>query len=109
MPKLINATLAKNRFGEILRMAEKEPVYIVKHGKAQTVVVNASQYEALTRSQRTREDETLDDLRQEFDRMYAQMQEPRWQKDVSRLIEASASELNRVAARRIRARAKKSR
>ena len=109
MPKLINATSAKNRFGEILRMAEKEPVYIIKHGKPKTVVINASRYEALTKKHRTREDETLDELREEFDEMYAQMQHPRWQKDINILVEASADELNRIAARRIRARAKKSR
>jgi len=109
MPKLINATSAKNRFGEILRMAEKDPVYILKHGKANTVVVSASQYEVLTRSRRTKEDETLDELRTEFNEMYAQMQEARWQKGVDRLIDASADELNRVAARRLRTRAKKSR
>ena len=102
----MNATSAKNRFGEILRMAETEPVYIVKHGKPKTVVLGADLFEALTRQPRTSDDETIDALRKEFDRMYARMQEPRWSKGVRRLIEASSDQLNAVAARRIRTRAK---
>jgi hypothetical protein len=32
----VSATSAKNRFGKILRIAETEPVYIVKHGTPRT-------------------------------------------------------------------------
>ena len=109
VPKLIDATSAKNRFGEILKMAEKEPVYIVKHGKPSAVVVSASQFETLATGSRTRDEATLDALRNDFNKMYAQMQHPRWRKDIDLLVEASADELNKVAARRMRSRAKKSR
>ena len=49
MAKRVSATVAKNQLGQILRMAETEPVYIVKHGKPQTVVIGADAYEALPR------------------------------------------------------------
>ena len=109
MPKRVSATSAKNRFGEILRMAETEPVYIVKHGKPKTVVIDAVQFEALTQRLRHPDDETIASLRKEFDGLVAGMQSPRWQKGIEKLLSASDDELNRVAARRIRARARKRR
>ena len=109
MAKRVSATAAKNRFGEILRMAEKEPVYIVKHGKPTTVIIDAAHFEALTQRPGGPDDEAMEMLRQEFAEMYTRMQEPRWRKGVNRLLSASADELNQVAARRIRARARKSR
>ena len=108
MPKRVTATAAKNNFGEILRMAEVEPVYIVKHGKPKTVILDAAQYEALTQRPRHPDDESLASLRAEFDRV-SRMQAPAWRKGVKELLSASADDLNRMASRRIRARARKHR
>ena len=107
--KRVNATSAKNRFGEILRMAETEPVYIVKHGKPKTVVIDAALYEALKQGLRHPDDEAVAALRDEFNEMVAQMQKPRWHKGVERVVSASSEDLNRIAARRIRVRARKHR
>lgn len=102
MAKRVSATEAKNQLGQILRMAEVEPVYIVKHGKPQTVVISADAYEDLVTRARDPDDLALAELRAEFEGMYASMQSPRWRGGVNALLTASAEELNRVAARRIR-------
>lgn len=43
----INATDAKNRFGQVLEMAQAEPVRIQKNGRDVAVVLSAEQYAAL--------------------------------------------------------------
>ena len=107
--KRVNATSAKNRFGEILRMAETEPVYIVKHGRPRTVVMNAAQFEALQQGRRHPDEETVAALRAEFNQLVERMQQPRWRRGVERVLSASDEELNRIARKRIRARALKRR
>jgi len=100
--KYVSATAAKNNFGQVLKMAETEAVYIVKHGKPRTVVVDAARYDALVRKGRDPADAALDRLRQEFDALCAHMQTERSRKAVDKLLTASAADLNRVAARGIR-------
>ena len=68
MAKRVSATVAKNQLGQILRMAETEPVYIVKHGKPQTVVMAPSLRSARHAGPRA-EDQALAALRAEFERM----------------------------------------
>ena len=43
----ISATDAKNRFGEVLEMARKEPVRIQKNGRDVAVMLSAEEYAAL--------------------------------------------------------------
>lgn len=43
----ISATDAKNRFGEVLEMARKEPVRIQKNGRDVAVMVSAEEYAQL--------------------------------------------------------------
>ena len=102
MAKRVSATVAKNQLGQIMRMAEDEPVYIVKHGRPQTVVIAADAYEALITRARDPEDLQLAKLRADFEEMYASMQAGRWRKGVGALLTASAAKLNTVATRRIR-------
>jgi prevent-host-death family protein len=102
MAKRVSATVAKNQLGQILRMAEDEPVYIIKHGKPQTVVIAADMYQKLMTRAQDQDDLRLAELRDEFERMYASMQTARWRKGMSALLTASADQLNKVAARRIR-------
>jgi prevent-host-death family protein len=42
--KKIAALEAKNRFGELLDTAQREPVTIEKHGRAVAVIVSAEEY-----------------------------------------------------------------
>jgi prevent-host-death family protein len=41
----ITATDAKNRFGQVLEMAQAEPVHVQKNGRDVAVVVSAEQYQ----------------------------------------------------------------
>ena len=102
MAKRVSATVAKNQLGQILRMAEQEPVYIIKHGKPQTVVIAADLYEKLMMRAQERDDLQLADLRADFEKMYASMQTERWRRGMNGLLSASADQLNKVATRRIR-------
>jgi prevent-host-death family protein len=102
MAKRVSATVAKNQLGQILKMAEAEPVYIVKHGKPQTVVIAADAYENLLARARDPDDLRLAELRAEFEAMVASMQAAHWRKGMDALLRASPAELNRVATRRIR-------
>lgn len=43
----MTATDAKNKFGQVLEMAQAEPVAIQKNGRNVAYVVSAEQYEAL--------------------------------------------------------------
>jgi prevent-host-death family protein len=104
-PWTVQATHAKNRFGEILeRVRNLGPVFIAKHGKAQAVVLNIDSYNILVQKGRGQHEEHLDTLRDEFEAMYAGMQGRRSRDAVSRLLSASAETLNKVAAKRAKKR-----
>lgn len=45
--RTIASGAAKNRFGELLDMAQREPVTIEKHGRPVAVMVSADEYEAI--------------------------------------------------------------
>jgi prevent-host-death family protein len=104
-PWTVQATHAKNRFGEILeRVRNLGPVFIAKHGKAQAVVLNIDSYNTLVRKGRGQHEEHLDTLRAEFNALYADMQGRQSRDAVSRLLSASAETLNKVSAKRAKKR-----
>ena len=43
----ITATDAKNRFGQICAQAKRQPVFVEKSGRIDTVIVSAEQFQAL--------------------------------------------------------------
>ena len=43
----VTATDAKNRFGQVLEQAQRQPVVIEKAGRPHSVVLSVAQYEAL--------------------------------------------------------------
>ena len=43
----VTATEAKNRFGSLCAQAKREPVFVEKAGRIDTVILSAEQYEAL--------------------------------------------------------------
>ena len=43
----VTATEAKNRFGQVLEQAQRQPVVIEKAGRPHSVVLSVEQYEAL--------------------------------------------------------------
>ena len=103
--KTINATRAKNAFGEIMESVRKfVPVFIEKHGKAEAVVLNVSHYRTLVHQARTPDEVHLDGLREDFETLYLSMQHDKSRKAVDSLLSASAENLNKTAAERARRR-----
>ena len=97
----VQATQAKNRFGDILKRARNlGPVFIEKHGKTQAVVLDIDSYNTLVRKGREPHELHLDALREEFDALYASMQGAKSQEAVTRFLSAPAKALNQVAAKR---------
>lgn len=45
--RTFSAADAKNRFGELLDAAQREPVRIEKHGRATAVIVSEAEYEEI--------------------------------------------------------------
>ena len=102
---MVQATVAKNRFGAILRRARTgEPVVISKRGIPEFVVMEYQRYHSLVHNTRGRDEQQLDALRDEFDALYAQMQSSKSRQGVDRLLAASAGSLNQTAAKRARSR-----
>jgi prevent-host-death family protein len=103
--KTINATRAKNAFGEIMESVRNSvPVFIEKHGKAEAVVLNVGDYRTLLRQARTSDEIHLDGLREEFETLYRSMQGDRSRRAVDSLLSASAEKFNETAAKRARRR-----
>lgn len=100
LPQSVQATHAKNRFGEILKNARSRgPVFIERHGQTQAVVLDITTYTALVEAKRSPDEKRLDELRGEFDALYASMQKPAVRKIADRFLAASAEELNEAARR----------
>src|SRR5579862_4079418 len=96
--RTINATRAKNAFGEIMEsVRESVPVFIEKHGKAEAVVLSVSHYRTLVRQARTPDEVQLDGLREDFETLYLSMQNDKSRKAVDSLLSASAADLNKTA------------
>jgi prevent-host-death family protein len=47
MAKELSVTDARERFSEVVETAEREPVFLTKHGRRQAVVLSAAQYDRL--------------------------------------------------------------
>ena len=43
----LSVTDARERFSEVVETAEREPVFLTKHGRRQAVVLSAAQYDRL--------------------------------------------------------------
>ena len=48
----VTATEAKNRLGQVLEQAQREPVFIEKSGRRHSVVLSVEQYDKLVGAQR---------------------------------------------------------
>ncbi len=63
----VTATQAKNRFGQVLEEAQQQPVVIEKAGRAHSVVLSSTRYEALLRAEAGA---SLDERRRLFNEQY---------------------------------------
>ena len=63
----VTATEAKNRFGQICARAKREPVFIEKGGRVDSVILSVEQFEAL---QALQQQKTMAQRRKEFNEKY---------------------------------------
>jgi prevent-host-death family protein len=96
----ISATDAKNRFGEVLKAAERGPVFIDKRGRHQAVVLGIDAYKALLARHQAPDEQRLEALREEFNELYARMQTDKARAVTDRFLAASDEEINRAIAPR---------
>jgi prevent-host-death family protein len=68
----VTASVLKNKFSEVVRMALREPLAITRHSRREFVILTAEQYEELQQSQLG----SLAALTAEFDEMVAKMNTP---------------------------------
>jgi prevent-host-death family protein len=67
----LTATEAKNRLGQVLETAQREPVFIDKSGRRHSVVISAGRYEELLRAEADRSKQpSMDERRQRFNEQY---------------------------------------
>lgn len=58
--KTISALDAKNRFGELMEAAQRQPVAVTRNGRTSVIVVSADAYERRRRLARERLTQTID-------------------------------------------------
>ncbi len=59
---IISATDAKNKFGQVLEMAQAEPVRVQKNGRDVAIVLSAEQYAALQAQTQPRVNPAIEEL-----------------------------------------------
>jgi prevent-host-death family protein len=68
----ITASVLKNKFSEVARLASSGPLAVSRHHRREFVILTAEQYEELQQSRRA----PLESLTAEFDQMVAKMNTP---------------------------------
>lgn len=67
----VTATDAKNRLGQVLENAQREPVFIDKSGRRHSVVISAARYEELLQAEARRPKQpSMEARRQHFNEQY---------------------------------------
>lgn len=68
---ILTATDAKNRLGQVLESAQREPVFIDKSGRRHSVVISAARYDELLRAEQGASvDGSMEARRQRFNEQY---------------------------------------
>ncbi len=68
----ITASILKNKFSEVARLASREPLAVTRHHRREFVILTAEHYEELQQSRLA----PLESLTAEFDQMVARMNTP---------------------------------
>jgi prevent-host-death family protein len=84
----LTATDAKNRFGQVLEQAQRQPVFIVKAGRRHSVVMSAEHYDRMVASAQAAATEPAAEVKHSLaaDRFYAQYKD--WVDLQNSLVEA---------------------
>jgi antitoxin Phd len=88
----ITASVLKNKFSEVARLASSGPLAVSRHHRREFVILTAEQYEELQQSRRA----PLESLTAEFDQMVAKMNTPTGKQAIDALFSATSADLSRA-------------
>jgi antitoxin Phd len=88
----ITASVLKNKFSEVARLASNGPLAVSRHHRREFVILTAAQYEELQQSRRA----PLESLTAEFDQMVAKMNTPAGKRATDALFAATSADLGRA-------------
>ena len=88
----VTASVLKNKFSEVARLASKGPLAVSRHSRREFVILTAAQYEELQQSRRA----PLESLAAEFDQMVATMNTPKAKRATAALFSATSADLGRA-------------
>ena len=89
----VTASILKNKFGEVARLAAAAPLAVSRHNRREFVILTAAHYEELQQSRRA----PLESLAAEFDRMVERMHTPKAKRATASLFAASGKALGQAA------------
>ena len=73
--KSLSATSAKNRFGQLVNMAQAEPVRIQRHGRDVAIVLSPQEFHRMTEAARAKVNPTVARLHAESAKRWASIYE----------------------------------
>ncbi len=89
----VTASVLKNKFSEVARLAARSPLAVSRHGRREFVILTAEQYEELQESRRA----PLKSVVGQFDEMVARMNTPEGKRATAALFSATSADLGRAA------------
>jgi len=89
----ISASILKNKFSEVARLASREPLAVSRHNRREFVILTAEHYETLQQSRRA----PLENLTAEFDQLITRMNTPVGKRAATSLFSARSAGLGKAA------------
>ena len=89
----VTASVLKNKFSEVARLAAREPLAVSRHNRREFVIITAEHYEELQQSRRA----PLESLAAEFDQLVARMNTPKAKRAAASLFSATSGQLGKAA------------
>ena len=89
----ITASVLKNKFSDVARLASREPLAVTRHNRREFVILTAEHYEELQQSRRA----PLENLTAEFDQLVARMNTPKAKRAAASLFPAKSAQLGKAA------------
>jgi antitoxin Phd len=89
----ITASVLKNKFSEVARLASRGPLAVSRHNRREFVILTSEQYEELQQGRRA----PLESLTAEFDQLVAKMNTPKARRASSALFSATSAGLGKAA------------
>lgn len=89
----VTASVLKNKFSEVARLASREPLAVTRHNRREFVILTAEQYDELQKGRLA----PLESLTAEFDRMVAKMNTAKGKRASAALFSATSSKLGKAA------------